>query len=333
MKHTTPYLPILFLGLLANIVSAQISTAYQPMAIEGAHWICFKAYDRPWGDQYYSWTIRGDTMVNGQGYKKVYRDDFFIDHSKEQLSPFPSVTKTTLIALIRDQIPERKVFGIFLPQANFYKCAANDELLLFDFNLAKGDTLKSCFFADYQSLRSSLVVDSITYTQYNCTAAYPNHHADELRRTINVNGYWASTIRENNAEIMEGIGFKQYGLFFENWNGSGHPISPWIKIGGLICHCIGTDADCNIVTSSWAMPSLPIRIYPNPVEDRLYFEFGSDQAFKSLRVYHSSGILLKQLVLVQGQNFVDVQALPSGHFYLQGWSDDGKIYSGKFIKL
>lgn len=333
MKHATLYLLILFFGLIANAVGAQISTEYQPMAIEGAHWICFKAYFKPWGDEYYSWTIRGDTVVNGQDYKKVYRDDFFIDHSKEQLSPFPRVTKTALIALLRDHIPTRKVFGIFLSQANFYKCAANDELLLFDFNLTKGDTLKSCLFSDYQDLRSSLVIDSVTYTHYDCAAAYPNQHEGKLRRTLNVDGYWDSVIRENNAEIMEGIGFKRYGPFFENWHGQDYPISPWIKIGGLICHCIGTDADCNIVTSARAISSIPIRIFPNPVEDRLYFEVSTDHVFKFLRVYHASGVLLKQFTPVQGQNFVDVHALPSGHFYLQGWSDNGKIYNGKFIKF
>jgi len=109
MKHTPLCLPILFFVLIAKITNAQISTEYQSMAVEGAHWICYKAFNKPWGDEYYSLSIRGDTILNSQVYKKMYRDDFFIDDANQRLPKFPNIIRTKLVTLIRDDVKQQKV--------------------------------------------------------------------------------------------------------------------------------------------------------------------------------------------------------------------------------
>jgi hypothetical protein len=334
MNHRTLYVSILLLGLITNWARAQISTEYQPMAVEGAHWICYKAYDKPWGDEYFSWTIRGDTLIRGKIYKKMYRDDLFIDHVNKKLSNPPVVTKISLTALIRDDTFQRKVFGIIPPNSGLYRecIEGGQETLLFDFSASSGDTLQSCLLGNLAK-RSSLLVDSITYTPYECFHTYGDKNDEKQLRTLNVNGYWESTFAKNRVKILERIGYQKYGPFFEQWRGSGGIILEWQKIGGLLCYCVGTNADCNIITSSKEISYLPIRIFPNPVEDRLYFESNSTP-LKWLRVYHSSGLLINELFHISASgSYIDTYLLQPGHYYLQGLGEGGEIYLGKFIKL
>lgn len=334
MKKRTLYVFILSLWLITNWASAQINTEYQPMAVEGAHWICYKAYDRPWGDEYFSWTIRGDTVIEGKVYKKMYRDDFFIDHPNQKLSYPPVVIKISLTALIRDDTLQRKVFGIIPPTSGLYRecILGGQETLLFDFSASSGDTLQSCLLGNLAK-RSLLQVDSITYTPYECFHTYGDKNDKKQLRTLNVNGYWESTFAKNSVKILERIGYQKYGPFFEQWRGSGGIILEWQKIGGLLCYCVGTNADCNIITSAKEISYLPIRIFPNPVEDRLYFE-SNTTSLKWLKVYHSSGLLVNKLLPVSTyENYIDTHLFQPGHYYLQGLGEGGEIYLGKFIKL
>lgn len=332
MKKRTLYVFILPLWLITNWASAQISTEYQPMAVEGAHWICYKAYGRPWGEEYFSWTIRGDTLIKGIGYKKMYRDDLLIDHANQRLSNPPILTKTRLIALIRDETESRKVYSIILPQAYLYNlCDTGREIVLFDFSAVPKDTLRSC--SAWPIIKTPLLVDSITYTPYECLHTYGDKNDENQLRTLNVNGYWESMLARSNIKILEKIGYKNFGPFFEQWRGNGGIILEWQKIGGLLCYCVGTNADCNIITPTKEISYLPIRIFPNPVEDRLYFESNSTP-LKWLKVYHSSGLLVNRLLPVSTyENYIDTHLFQPGHYYLQGLGEGGEIYLGKFIKL
>lgn len=332
MKHTPLCLPILFFVLIAKITNAQISTEYQPMAVEGAHWICYKAYDRPWGDEYFSWTIRGDTLINNQAYKKIYRDDFFIDHVNKRLSNPPIITGTRLIALIRDETAGRKVYGIILPNANLFNlCDTGEETILFDFSAVPNDTLHSC--SSWPTIKTPLLVDSITYTPYACFHTYGDKNDEKQLRTLNVNGYWESILAKNSVKILEKIGYQKYGPFFEQWRGNGGIILEWQKIGGLLCYCVGTNTDCNIITSSKEISYLSIRIFPNPVEERLYIKIPNTQTnLYVLRIYATDGKLLKQFSSLVG-DYIDTSTLIPGQYYLQGIDGAGKTYSGRFIKI
>ncbi len=332
MKYSTLYVSILLLGLLTNWASAQISTEYQPMAVEGAHWICYKAYDKPWGDEYYSLSIRGDTVINGQVYKKMYRDNLFIDHVNQRLSNPPIVIDVLLIALIRDDLAKRKVYGIIFPIANqFGTCVSEEETILFDFNAGLGDTLRSC--SALPKIATPLIVDSVSLNKYECFFTYNVNNNNNLFRTLNIKGYWESRLEQNNMKIMEGIGYKGYGPFYERWGGNGGIILDWQRVGGLLCYCVGTNADCNIITSAKEIGYLPIHIFPNPVEDRLYFE-SNNTTLKWLKVYHSSGLLVNELLPFSASgSYIDTHLLQPGHYYLQGLGEGGEIYLGKFIKL
>jgi len=330
MKHTPLCLPILFFVLIAKITNAQISTEYQSMAVEGAHWICYKAFNKPWGDEYYSLSIRGDTILNSQVYKKMYRDDFFIDDANQRLPKFPNIIRTKLVTLIRDDVKQQKVYVVFLSEL-YKSCNGDGEVLLHDFSLNMGDTLKYCEIVKFKKFDSfSYVIDSVSYKgvytgQQNNLYSYPG------RKIMYSKGSWGgvSRIIGFSPPIIEGIGFGDFGPFFENWNDSlfGY------RIGGLLRYCQGSNADCDIISSSQEIFSQPLGLFPNPVEERLYIKIPNAQTnLYVLRIYAADGKLLKQFSSLVG-DYIDTSTLIPGQYYLQGIDGAGKTYSGRFIKI
>ena len=73
------YLFITFLSCLSFVTSAQDIYNYRPLATEGKVWY-FKYDDRYTDNLYYSYVIKGDTIINGTAYKKLYMQHsrFFI---------------------------------------------------------------------------------------------------------------------------------------------------------------------------------------------------------------------------------------------------------------
>lgn len=324
---------LVFVTSIGVSLPAQVSTKYQPMAVEGAHWICIKIYNKPWGDEYFSLSIRGDTIVNQQVYKKMYRDDFFIDMN---LSLFkqPMVIRTQLTALMRDDTSERKVYGVIMPGANLYTpCDIAKEVVLFNFGVKPGDTLQSCSAAPI--IETPLIVDSINYVSFNPICNYNNIPSSKSFRTFNVSAFWYFYAAKTTEKISEGIGYQRFGPFFENWSGLNSGIQlEWVLYGGLICHCVGSDADCKIVSSNKEISYRQLKIHPNPVEDRLYFENPDNQKFKILRIYHSSGQIVQQLSSqVIHNGYVNTSQLHPGQYFIQGIGEEGAIFSVKFIKL
>lgn len=77
-------------------------------------------------------------------------------------------------------------------------------------------------------------------------------------------------------------------------------------------------------------------IYPNPVEDTLYFEdLGIPNTISNLRIemYSIDGKLLQEETMSQGiQTAVDVSELASGTYLYAIIAEDRRIHSGQFIK-
>jgi hypothetical protein len=330
MKHTPLCLPILFFVLIAKITNAQISTEYQSMAMEGAHWICSRPTNSSqWGIEYYSLTIKGDTIAYGKGYKKMYQDDFFVNSFYPPLPKPAKVFKTRLVVLMRDDIEQQKIFVVFLSDS-YKSCNGVGEVLLHDFNLNIGDTLKYCeinTFSKYDT--SSYKIDSITYKGYNYG---DNKYLYPGRKILYANGLWGgiSPMPRYSLPIIEGIGFLSFGPFFEfpSEGVFGFPVSPQ-----LLRYCQGSNADCDIISSSQEIISQPLRLFPNPTEDRLYIKTPNAQPnLHVLRIYAADGKLLKQFSSLVG-DYIDTSTLTPGQYYLQGIDGTGKTYSGRFIKI
>jgi aminopeptidase N len=72
--------------------------------------------------------------------------------------------------------------------------------------------------------------------------------------------------------------------------------------------------------------SSPIRIYPNPTDDLLFFD--SEYNLKDLKVYNING---QECNVLRNQNMIKVSNLHAGVYYCS-YSINGNLYSQKFIK-
>ncbi len=74
-----------------------------------------------------------------------------------------------------------------------------------------------------------------------------------------------------------------------------------------------------------------ILVYPNPGNNRLYFQTAIDDEIL-LELYDAKGLLLKSEIIQGGEKSVDVSLLPEGIYFYRFSTDEGLIDSGKWIK-
>lgn len=141
MKSTLTLLVPLFFSLQI------LAQAYQPMAVEGAHWVMYAIGND--GPEHHIFVLCGDTTLNGAAYKKMYREHLtsqataFMDFGPPYFSD-----AIKLIGAIRDEVPARKVYYVaFEPFSFAYDtCELFQEVLLHDFSKTVGDTLEGCLY-------------------------------------------------------------------------------------------------------------------------------------------------------------------------------------------
>lgn len=149
---------LLFSSFLFN---GNTDAQYEPMAIEGAHWVIFELSDND--PNHYAIVLKGDTVVNGIAYKKVYKHKLKSTATipSELLPPY-SYNETSLIGGIRDDATQQKVYAIAFTDESWHfpDCDKFQEQLLYDFSLIAGNTLNGCLHsvANYPPI----VVDSLT---------------------------------------------------------------------------------------------------------------------------------------------------------------------------
>ncbi len=224
---------------------------YHPMALEGAHWII--GWDRlspPWLDRKYSFTVRGDTIVNEQEYKKVYQEFFEFDEETKRFSN--RVGNPNLYALMRDDTIARKVYAI-TQETLYQNCPINEEYLLFDFSVKEGDTLKWCSLDGLQLESDVSLADSIRM--------HKSYYLDEFRNTIYTRfgaaGYMDGSVVEMTVPIIEGFGHEFIGPFLDG--------------SFLIDYCLGTNRECGlfpIIKNDWF-----------PIGAEWYYTKGSTNSF------------------------------------------------------
>ena len=177
---------LIIFGFLATGIKTTIGQS-QLLAVENASWLINHTWMQPfgWGNEYWGYTIKGDTSINGNTYKKVYYFDCGINPT------FPlHAGAISLYGFLRDY--NQKVYAIVIGNFNG-SCPLNNEYVLFDYTYQMGDTVKLCI-ADYPQY-STCIIDSIKQ---------------------NASPYNRKTFYSYRAEFYEGIG-SSIGLF-ENLN-------------------------------------------------------------------------------------------------------------------
>ena len=257
--------------LLFVVFTIQVNAQdYVPLAIEGAQWVIYKGhedpdglppfeYSPPFNDQYYGYKIEGDITINGIDYKKVYRRGFAPvnpNTNNPTTAPF-YIGYEILYGAVRDDIPNRKVYGIqFCNASDDYVnwCNCDEEILLYDFDMNVNDYYSdSCMFIGGNSFYIGEIV-------------YQNIEGEnrQVHKIGELTGSDTIILR-----MFEGIG-SSFGLFENLCYFECNPKT------FLTHYCVGTDDEClqdYLLATNEQNINNTIKIYPNPILDKFTIDF------------------------------------------------------------
>jgi hypothetical protein len=217
---------------------------YEPMAIEGAHWVVFdKDNDSTY---HHALIIEGDSIVNGKNYKKIFRREIQsgVIYPQDFLPPYYYTGDKKPVGLIRDDTIAEIVYGILF-QDSFFGCNVEEETLIHDYSLQVGSPLVGCLHEAQGT--PSAVVDSLKIEFVWGKQREVQYVSPDLG-------------------FIEGIGGGA-GPF-----SSSLPAIPGI-FASVVHYCIGDDDECGLVPVGTSEPDIwGVRIFPNPVDDHFQIE-------------------------------------------------------------
>lgn len=287
-------------------VNAQ--STYIPFATEGARWVvedyCGYAYNL---NAVYE--ISGDSTINGQDYKIMLRWDMdypFFELWQAQVPPYLVNPEPTVVAFIRDDIPDRKVYARIV--LDDWICSEGNEELLYDFDLEVGDSLSTCLEA-------------------NRPIAYSASQMAYGRMRLHLSSH-----EQGFDPIIEAVG------------GQSGPLRPYwacFVAEGLILlkdYCENPDDPAcaySFVSSVNDVVVERIRAYPNPAESRLNLVLPKALTGKmKLEILTAQGQLVYSEDRVQavGQKCsIEVNHLPKGAYVVRLINTE-QMAIGQFIK-
>ena len=128
--------------ILAFISFKSFALNYDSLVVENTQWQLIWDYDEtPWEDEMSGWLLRGDTLINGMQYKKLYQRAFEEPNSE-------IITSESLFGFLREDVENRKVYAYDIIPGWLGCYILNQEYLLFDFSLAVGDTTQMCMLTE-----------------------------------------------------------------------------------------------------------------------------------------------------------------------------------------
>lgn len=138
-----PVLYILFILMIFNLYIAETADAqsYNPTATEGAHWIVKHEIDGWEVLAMWEYYCNGDSVIDGVEYKKVFRREL---EPTLDPPPFSPISSYVLFGFLRDDIINKKVYGLASQEYWYSYCSSETEFLLFDFSLQPGDPVNQC---------------------------------------------------------------------------------------------------------------------------------------------------------------------------------------------
>ncbi len=284
-------------SILVVIISFNLKgQAYMPLVEKNTYWdvtfFCGYNYNSFCGICYKNrYFLSGDTVIYGKTYKKINKYNFLRDTS----FPLPNYCPINIVdtvsyplnMFIREDTTERKVWyyddHIF---SNYPDCIINNEVLLYDFGVHKGDTLK-CISTTYNNCGFQLTLDTIKY---------------ESVFGVNRRVFYCKTPGTQSLyyKITEGIGGSEgAGGLYETIRpgyGFGYSLNCYSKFDSLGNFLFG--GECagfnNSIKDVYNREN--IQISPNPFDDKISISFLSVNANKGkyqVCVYNSQGILIQ----------------------------------------
>lgn len=294
MKLTLSLVGFFILSLSISVKSQQ----YDSLVIENAQWRVAYYYESD-PTEMFGWLLRGDTLINGYQYKKVFKRHFQDYNSNV-------IDTQYLFGVMRENVENKLVYAIQFYESSGGCDTINSEFRLYDFSCQLGDTLLICFTNPIQYS----IVYSVDTTFY----------FGKLRRNFTAS---------HTIDFIEGVGHLA-GLF-EN------PIMPVTKeinyyYSELIDYCVGSDEECSVYYVQVDDNSINSNfvIYPNPCRGSFTIQpHNSSRYVWHYSLYNyigeciQSGDIFKENEVIKLRN--------QGYYYLKLISDRNILFTKKII--
>jgi hypothetical protein len=288
--------------LLATLSSVGQTTTYHSFPDSNAIWnFHYQAYcfANGSGNEYYSITINGDTLINNQTYRQL-KTPSVLSFSTGNCGGFHSGYR----GAIRNDAANKKVF--YVPPTD------STEQLLYDFNMQVGDTLKG----------------------YIASFAIQTDTVQSIDSVLVGNTYRKRWIINNcyNVHFIEGIG-SVYGLL-ERSPGCVTDLPDYsltcFQQTGQVIYPTST-INCQIITSAKTLKnqSHQIQIFPNPSNGSFKINFESND-IHTINLTDLVGKAILERQVINEQN-VNIDRLKSGTYILTLFHKNGKTTKRKII--
>lgn len=291
---------------------------YVPMAVEGAQWVYYQDDDDnfpPFDDYFYGFRIEGDTLINGTAYKKVYYRHFEPVENEGGPAYAPVyLSGEYLFGAIRDDIPNKKVYGIVFENDYWEGCNIFDEeFLMYDFDKQLGDDFNEICLVEGDAPLDQIIIENI-------------FGADRLLYKITPPGSeWAYQLEGVGNYSPGGSGLFIFNLFSPMYIPLGCPCT------GLVIYCVGSDQTCLngfLIGIDEENLKSKIEIFPNPVSDQLLIKKDISIHLNKIELYNPLG---ERLITQNEVNALDMSQLNSGIYTLVLNTNKGIFYK-KIIK-
>jgi len=294
--------------LLAGMAFSQ---DYVPMAIDQAHWMVgLKDKESPMPYEYlWHYYTNGDTTVDGRVYEKVYKQ--LADTFAANNPPYTPFGPVTLLGLLRDDAPNKQVYGICYEEDFSEECPVNEEILLYDFSLQIGDSMNFCLAEPYYA------GDTI--------AAITQGQMFEVDTRI-------FTMASRMNSYYEGIG-SDFGLFEDMFEPlKNRELYHYYLYG----YCRDNNCDLIVDVKENLLPEYVIKISPNPVER----EFGiwiklqnANHAGYDIEICDLLGKSIIQKEVSPGKDVIRMNATnwPNGLYILRLRSEGKVVKNEKLV--
>jgi hypothetical protein len=280
------------------------TSIYHPFPDSNASWnYSFNQYMCAFGDAWeeYSYLLNGDTTINGQTYHKLSTPfvSFFTQGSCTQ-EHFPGYK-----GAIRQDIPNRKVY--------YVHPSSSSEALLYDFNLAIGDTIHGYLASNAGMLDTVISMDSVLV-------------GNDFRKRWLINDWYE-------IYYIEGIG-STYGLLE---NSPGYVTDA----PGYYFDCFkqdqqtlypDTNTNCQLITSAHDISILeePLKIFPNPSKGSFSIEFKQPKDIKGISLLSLVGNVILSAE-IHDQTSICLNNIPCGIYILAILDKNNRTTNKKII--
>lgn len=247
-----------------------------------------------------TYKIEGDTTINGIDYKKIlvtYED--------------PNLTVNWDLSKIMREDSTQKIY-----QLN----ASNEEIVIYDFGLTVGDTIVSNVSPEQNSIVAA--VDSIEL----------NDGTKRKRLTItslfcpdwNVEEFW-----------IEGIGGKNYAFYYVDvfcQTDTGLSLRCFSNNGNFLFGS-ADGSNCFIPTSINELEQTDFKIFPNPTQDVLNFEYEETLKIERINIFDFQGQLEESLQVENYISRINISEISDGVHFIKIKTQNGQFVFKKFIKM